>query len=66
MKRPILRKIPLSSAIPFRPGELTVTMSAGQWDALLEAAYRSGAVLLELDDAERPVAAYQHPRAVES
>jgi hypothetical protein len=36
-------------------------MSTGQWDTLLRAAYDQGWVLLELDDDERPVAAYQRP-----
>ena len=34
-------------------------MSTGQWDALLAEAYRRGHTLLELDDNERPVAAYR-------
>jgi hypothetical protein len=34
-------------------------MSIGQWDALLSAFYAQGAILLELDDEERPVAAYR-------
>jgi hypothetical protein len=35
------------------------TMSINQWDALLQAGYDQGATLLELDDSERPVAAYR-------
>jgi Mlc titration factor MtfA (ptsG expression regulator) len=35
------------------------TMSVGQWDAFLQAAYERGAVLIELDDAERPIRAYR-------
>jgi hypothetical protein len=38
-----------------------VTMSEHQWDALLDLAYSQGAVLLELDDNENPVAAYKLP-----
>jgi hypothetical protein len=57
--RPPLYEIPLSSAVPFRVGEVTVTMSIGQWDAVLQGMYDAGCVLLELDDEERPVAAYQ-------
>lgn len=63
MTRPKLRQIPLSTVDLLRPGALTVTMSTDQWDGLLSAMYRAGAVLLELDDDERPVAAYQHPDA---
>jgi hypothetical protein len=34
-------------------------MSVGQWDGVLAGMYQAGAVLLELDDDERPLAAYQ-------
>lgn len=51
-----LREIPVTEAIG--PGRVTVTMSTGQWDALLAAAYEEGFVLLELDGDERPVRAY--------
>jgi len=57
--RPQLRQIPLSEALPLRPGRLTITLSEGQWDALLAACYEGGDILLELDENERPVAAYQ-------
>jgi len=40
-------------------GGLFVTMSPGQWDALLSTAYDTGATLLEIDDKEQPVKAYQ-------
>jgi hypothetical protein len=40
-------------------GGLFVTMSPGQWDALLSTAYDTGATLLEIDDKEQPVRAYQ-------
>jgi hypothetical protein len=53
-----LRRVPLSFAIPLRKGRCTITMSIGQWDAMLAAAYRDGWTLLELDDDERPIAAY--------
>ena len=44
-----------------RPGLIMITMSSGQWDHILEGLYREGAVLLELDDDENPVAAYCAP-----
>lgn len=59
MTRPPLDPIPVSEALPPRPGVITVTMSRGQWDALLAACYAAGDILLELDDQERPVAAYR-------
>jgi len=58
MSRPPLHAIPLSE-VQFLPGTVTLTMSAGQWDALLAEAYRRGHTLLELDASERPVAAYR-------
>jgi hypothetical protein len=59
--RPILDSIPLSDAI--RPGRVTVTMSTGQWDELLNQGYLIGWTLLELDDNERPIAAYRKQQA---
>lgn len=61
MTRPKLRAVPLRAAIDglTKAGRLTVTMSVGQWDMLLASAYEVGALLLELDDDELPVAAYQ-------
>ena len=59
MRRPPLREIPLSEALPLQLGELTVTLAEGQWDSLLAAAYDGGAVLLELGGDEKPVRAYQ-------
>jgi hypothetical protein len=57
MKRPVLNETPLGGII-LKPG-LFVTMSIGQWDDLLAAAYDTGATLLELDDDEMPIKAYQ-------
>lgn len=59
MTRPWLDRVPLDQAIPIRPGRITITMSVGQWDGLLAAAYEHGCTLLELDENERPVAAYR-------
>ncbi len=42
-----------------RPGAVIVTMSIGQWDGWLSAAYATGCILLELDDDEIPVRAYR-------
>jgi len=58
--RPPLRAVPLADVLPLgsRPA-VVMTMSRGQWDSTLAASYEGGFVLLELDDRERPVAAYQ-------
>jgi hypothetical protein len=56
--RPILRAIPLADGW-LKAGEVTITMSVGQWDPTLANAYEAGFILLELDDDERPVRAYQ-------
>jgi hypothetical protein len=58
--RPPLRRVPLRDWFPPRRGFVTLTMSVGQWDAALAAAYAIGCVLLELDHQERPLAAYYH------
>ena len=58
-----LRPYPLADAQKALAGGgqqgLMITMSSGQWDALLAAAYEQGWILLELDDDERPVRAYR-------
>ena len=59
MTRPTLTEIPLAEVLPFRPGVCMITLSPGQWDALLGAAYAQGWTLLELDDDEKPVRAYR-------
>jgi hypothetical protein len=61
MKRD-LHPIPLEDAMAAALGQATtgvITMGVGQWDALLAAAYADGWILLELDDQEKPVGAYQ-------
>jgi hypothetical protein len=62
MKRPELNEIDLSKAmgniLNAVPG-VVVTLSPGQWDRLLQAAYDTGATLLEIDKHERPVKAYR-------
>ncbi len=57
MKRPKLNEVPLST-ITDKP-TLLVTMSTGQWDRFLQAAYDAGATLLELDENEIPARAYR-------
>ena len=59
MIRPLLREIPLVSVLPLRRGFATITLSADQWDDLLQVAYDADWILLELDDAELPVKAYR-------
>jgi len=55
-----LRPFPLADVLPLgRPGQLVMTMSVGQWDAMLSAAYADGWILLELDEQEKPVRAYR-------
>jgi hypothetical protein len=55
-----LKPFPLADVLPLgRRGQLVMTMSLGQWDAMLASAYRQGWILLELDDDERPVRAYR-------
>ena len=56
-----LRPIPLESAFD-KPG-CVITMSPGQWDGLLSAAYERGWVLIEIDEHEQPVRAYQRAEA---
>lgn len=56
MKAPKLHMIPLPKIEPY--GRY-MTVSRGQWDALIAAAYERGFILIEMDDNERPKRAYQ-------
>ena len=67
MQRPILNEVPIDEVMrKFLGGKearggkgiVVITMSIGQWDGFLEAAYDTGHTLLELDQNETPVAAY--------
>ncbi len=61
LTRPDLNPVPLGDVLPPLRETVYVTMNPGQWDQLLNAAYAQGAVLLELDDRERPARAYRKP-----
>lgn len=61
MKQPELHEIDIYTVLD-KPSVL-ITMSGGQWDNLLQAAYDSGATLLELDDNEIPTRAYRRADA---
>jgi hypothetical protein len=58
MTRPTLNRIELSD-VRIEAGNVIITMSPGQWDALLAEGYRRGYTLLELDDNENPAVAYR-------
>ena len=55
MKRPELNEILIPRSLN---GKVVITMSPGQWDYILEGAYETGWVLLEIEN-EQPVRAYQ-------
>jgi len=62
MKRPVLNKVSLDDVMNGLLGgepSATVTMSPGQWDGFLHAAYDAGHNLIELDENEIPVRAYR-------
>jgi len=62
MKRPVLNIVSLDDVMNGLMGgkpSVNITMSQGQWDALLQAAYDAGHNLIELDDNEIPVRAYR-------
>lgn len=54
--RPPLQRVPLPTVLP---NCLIVTMSPGQWDKFLWSAYKGHALLLEMDENEMPVKAFQ-------
>lgn len=61
MKRPKLNEVPIPENL-FQPGTITITVSPGQWDNLIKAAYDRGHLLLEIEEVngeERAVRAYR-------
>jgi len=60
----VLHEIPIPNP-PIQKGKLSLTMSPGQWDTVLEIAYEEGAVLLEVDTDKHGneiiTKAYQNP-----
>lgn len=58
IQRPKLDSIPLEDFDMTKPG-VTVTMSEGQWDHVLQSSYDIGFYLLELDSEEKPIAVYR-------
>ncbi len=56
MKRPKLTEVSMNR---IKESRLVITMSPGQWDALLDEGYNRGALLLEIDENEQPVKAYR-------
>ena len=56
MTRPKLTEVSMSQ---IKESRMVITMSPGQWDALLDEGYNRGALLLEIDQSEQPVKAYQ-------
>ena len=63
MKRADLNRVDPDDFLKNRmlaPGTSIITMSTGQqWDVWLDVAYKRGFTVLELDENEVPVAAYQ-------
>ncbi len=62
MKRPVLNKVSLDDVMNGLLGgkpSAIVTMSQGQWDGFLQAAYDAGHNLIEMDENEIPVLAYR-------
>jgi hypothetical protein len=61
--RPKLNEIPIPQDL-FAPGTVTITVSPGQWDGIVQAAYEMGHLLLEIEvvDGEEKIArAYRRP-----
>ena len=62
-KRPALVPHPIPNPFP-QPGMQFITCSPGQWDTLLNAAYESGWMLLEIEEVngeEKAVRAWKKP-----
>lgn len=63
MSPPLLKAINKRKAIARlqQGGIAAITMSPGQWDTTLQAAYDLGFILLEIGDSEQVQAAYRKP-----
>jgi len=61
MQRPELNEIDLKIADMFKPGQIAITMSEGQWDYLLQEIYDNYGLLVELNDNEVPIHAFKKP-----
>ena len=63
MKRPILNEVSLADVMESMLGggkpSVNITMSRGQWDGFLQAAYDAGHNLIEMDNNEIPGRAYR-------
>ena len=57
MKQPILNEVSLDTI--FNKPSVSITMSPGQWDGILQAAYDAGHNLIEVDENENPLKAYR-------
>jgi hypothetical protein len=58
MNRPNLNKIDLKKVLQFKKG-IIITMLTGQWDKILEKIYEENGILLEVNEEEIPIEAYQ-------
>ena len=58
MNRPNLNKIELKKVLQFKKG-IIITMLTGQWDKILEKIYEENGILLEVNEEEIPIEAYQ-------
>jgi len=67
MERPKLNEVPLGMTI-FGGGVSTsenILMGPGEWEEELQVAYDAGHTLIEFDESEQPVRAYQKPPDVD-
>ena len=62
-KKPKLNEVDLQEALAKINGRvkgvIVITMSTGQWDIYLQGIYDMGGILIELNDYEFPIKAYQ-------
>lgn len=60
--QPRLAEVSLATVWPPRPGLSYMTLSPGQWDSTLDAAYQLGYILVEIDGNEQPSRAFRTPQ----
>lgn len=58
-ERPRLTPVPVSLVWPPRPGQLTACMERGEWSILFSVFYEVGWVLIEVDEENQILHAYQ-------
>jgi hypothetical protein len=59
MIRPLLNEVSLDKVMAIKGPHVTVNVDQGEWDWVRQSFYDQGLIIVELDEDETPVKAYQ-------